>query len=246
MEHLRLHVAVSLSEVQTAWTSVGIEHSIVESRSRISLGKILVPAGQRGRGIGSAAMQMLNEYADFTGQAVLLSPSDEFGATSKSRLQRFYQRIGFLRNAGKHRDFTISDSMYRLPGEVGHLRGRAAYVMAGRDGWLSDCDFEARGARLAAVTPALYIAKVRPLVMDDMSRDVIDQLKERILGGLDLDPVAVYSDGSEDGRHRAHAARELGVQAIPVLDFFGCFASAPAWPLEVEPLSQCDGFRQRG
>jgi ParB-like chromosome segregation protein Spo0J len=47
----------------------------------------------------------------------------------------------------------------------------------------------------------------------------IDDLKQHILSGRRLDPLAIYADGKEDGRHRAHAALELGIKRVPVLDF---------------------------
>jgi len=85
--------------------------------------------------------------------------------------------------------------------------------------WYSDADYEARGARLVWMTPDEYLRQVRPLAIDDVSRDNIDDLKQHIRDGRRLDPLAIYADGKEDGRHRAHAAKELGIQKVPVLDF---------------------------
>jgi ParB-like chromosome segregation protein Spo0J len=35
--------------------------------------------------------------------------------------------------------------------------------------------------------------------------------------GKTLDPLAIYKNGKEDGRHRAIAAKELGIKQVPVL-----------------------------
>lgn len=68
------------------------------------------------------------------------------------------------------------------------------------------------------MTPDEYLARVRPLEIDEGSRDNIDDLKEHIKAGRTLDPLHIRADGKEDGRHRAHAARELGIERVPVID----------------------------
>jgi hypothetical protein len=93
------------------------------------------------------------------------------------------------------------------------------YPLADRDEWYGDVDYQARGARLVWMTPDDYLRQVRPLTIDDISRDNIDDLKRHILSGRRLDPLAIYADGKEDGRHRAYAAKELRISKVPVLDF---------------------------
>lgn len=44
-----------------------------------------------------------------------------------------------------------------------------------------------------------------------------DDLKRHIQSGKKLDPLSIYHNGKEDGRHRAHAAKELGIKSVPVL-----------------------------
>lgn len=67
------------------------------------------------------------------------------------------------------------------------------------------------------MTPDQYLASVRPLTLDDESRDSIDALKEHIESGRKLDPLVIYPGGQEDGRHRAYAAKELGIKQVPVI-----------------------------
>jgi hypothetical protein len=107
------------------------------------------------------------------------------------------------------------------PGGVSRSGGveSRAYPAASRDNWYSDADFESRGGRPVEMTPDEYLGQVRPLEIDDVSRDNIDDLKAHIEQGRQLDPLKIYADGKEDGRHRAHAAKELGIQRVPVIDF---------------------------
>lgn len=94
-----------------------------------------------------------------------------------------------------------------------------AYPLAPKSEWYGDSDYEARGAKMTTMTPDEYLSSVRPLKMDDESRENIDDLKTHIQAGKTLDPLAIYDDGSEDGRHRAVAAKELGIKEVPVIRF---------------------------
>jgi len=84
---------------------------------KITLSRIEVPKEMRGQGMGTQALDEIAQYADQTGKTVTLSPSKDFGATSVDRLKDFYKRFGFVENKGKNKDFSISESMYRLAKE---------------------------------------------------------------------------------------------------------------------------------
>lgn len=108
-------------------------------------------------------------------------------------------------------------SAAQLEREITSALIERAYPMAPRDSWYSDADYKARGGKIVLMSPAAFLANVRPLKIDDDSRDNIDSLKQMILSGRLLDPLKIYSDGKEDGRHRAHAAKELGIKKVPVV-----------------------------
>lgn len=93
------------------------------------------------------------------------------------------------------------------------------YPMASRHEWYGDSDYKARGGVVKNMSPEEYLDNVRPLRIDEESRENIDDLKEHIKSGGHLDPLAIYEDGSEDGRHRAYAAKELGIRQVPVIVF---------------------------
>lgn len=93
--------------------ALGISTGITEGGGLIHLGKIAVPKELRGSGIGTKAMQILLDYADHTGQKIVLTPSTDFGASSVSRLQDFYKRFGFVANKGRNKDWSTRETMYR-------------------------------------------------------------------------------------------------------------------------------------
>lgn len=105
-----------LQGIVSKWEAAGVKLDAYETpNGTIAIGKIVVPPTERGKGIGTAAMRELADYADATGKTVTLSPSVDFGATSLDRLKTFYKRLGFVENKGRSRDFSLSDSMYREP-----------------------------------------------------------------------------------------------------------------------------------
>jgi len=89
-----------------------------ERPQEIVLGMIEVQKVERNKGIGSAVMQELIDYADTKQKRIILTPGirdDRHGTTSRARLVKFYKRFGFVENKGRNKDFSISDGMYRVP-----------------------------------------------------------------------------------------------------------------------------------
>jgi hypothetical protein len=72
------------------------------------------------------------------------------------------------------------------------------------------------------MSPNDFLNDATPLDIDEMARENIDDLKQHIQEGRELDPLVIYGDKSSvrnsDGRHRAIAARELGMTEVPVID----------------------------
>ena len=103
----------TLADFEQRWPDVS--HSVHEKDGVIRLDKIVVPQSGRGKGIGTAFMNDLTAYADATGQRIALSPSKDFGASSIKRLDEFYKQFGFKPNAGRSKDFAISETRVREP-----------------------------------------------------------------------------------------------------------------------------------
>ena len=93
------------------------------------------------------------------------------------------------------------------------------YPLAPKNEWYSNCDYKNRGGEIVFMSPDDFLSRVRPLTLDDTSIDNIDDLKNHMESGRTLDPLAIYADGREDGRHRAYAAKELGIKKVPVIIF---------------------------
>ncbi len=92
-----------------------------------------------------------------------------------------------------------------------------AYPVAPKGEWYGDANYEITGGRMTEMTPDAFLARARPMEVDDVARDNIDDLKQHMQSGRTLDPLAFYKNGQEDGRHRAIAAKELGIKKVPVL-----------------------------
>ena len=80
------------------------------------LSSIKVPNNERGIGIGSKVMEEISDYADKVDINVYLTPSIGLGATSVSRLKKFYKRFGFQNKP--RNDFSQRQSMIRYPKEI--------------------------------------------------------------------------------------------------------------------------------
>lgn len=72
-------------------------------------------AAERGQGNGTRFMEDLSRMADERGWTLALTPDTSFGASSVSRLKKFYKRFGFKDNKGRNTDFYTSESMIRRP-----------------------------------------------------------------------------------------------------------------------------------
>lgn len=79
----------------------------------VHIHSLRVPKDRQGEGYGTAIMRALCEIADKRGWTLTLTPSIDFGATSVSRLERFYRRFDFARNRGRKRDFDTQATMIR-------------------------------------------------------------------------------------------------------------------------------------
>ncbi len=96
------------------------------------------------------------------------------------------------------------------------------YPLAPRSEWSGEADFEDRGGQIVEMTPDEFLEAAAPLTIDDVSRENIDDLKRHIQEGRRLDPLNLYEGATvrdSDGRHRAIAARELGIKQVPVISF---------------------------
>jgi hypothetical protein len=140
----------------------------------------------------------------------------------------------YAARAKRHGDNVIPLDLYRSEGvevrggdaprlvaaQDGRTFGQGRqYPIAPRSEWYGEANFEQTGGRMEYMTPDEFLSKSRPLEIDDTSRENIDILKKHMEDGKTLDPLQLYGNGKEDGRHRAIAAKELGIETVPVINF---------------------------
>ncbi|MFD9947135.1 hypothetical protein ACFWYW_11930 [Nonomuraea sp. NPDC059023] len=89
---------------------------LADGSANVSLDRIVLPKEARGQGHGSAILRDLHTAADAHGWTVSLTPSTDYGGT-KSGLDRFYRRHGYTPNKGRNKDYEISNTMIRRPGQ---------------------------------------------------------------------------------------------------------------------------------
>lgn len=70
---------------------------------------------ERNGGYGTRFMNDITRVADKNGWVLVLTPDDSLGASSVSRLKKFYKRFGFQENKGRNVDFGTRESMIRQP-----------------------------------------------------------------------------------------------------------------------------------
>ena len=91
-----------------------IDLSVFENQNGLTLSKIVVPENQRSEGIGTKVMDDLIDYADKNNLSIGVTPDATFGG-SKTRLESFYKKFGFVRNKGRNKDFTFRETFVRQP-----------------------------------------------------------------------------------------------------------------------------------
>jgi len=89
----------------------------------LRLDVLAIRRGAARAGLGTRVMQEVTRYADRNGLRLVLSLAKKgyqpiaggVKTTSASRLERFYRRFGFVRNAGRYADLALTAGMYREP-----------------------------------------------------------------------------------------------------------------------------------
>lgn len=160
---------------------------------------------------------MMRTFAEVMRRAVALR-----GAFKDGALPAEYE--SFLADSvGLNQQARVDTARERVASDVltdtNYSIGKTSYPMEDKGKWYANEDFAQRGGQIVTMSPDQFLSQVRPLEVDDASRDNIDDLKNMMQSGRKLDPLAIYGDGKEDGRHRAIAAKELGMDTIPVIDF---------------------------
>jgi hypothetical protein len=89
----------------------GIILRITEFDNKIKLDKIEIPKDLRNQGIGTEIITALKSYSESINKPIVLNPEPEKG--KKGALQRFYERNEFVDNAGRKKDYDLTDTFSR-------------------------------------------------------------------------------------------------------------------------------------
>lgn len=87
--------------------------------------------GKRGEGSASAAVKQFLDEADAQGRQVHLTADPVDATTSKPRLERWYESLGFKKNKGKNKDFSTRAQYIRPPASSNTVSQGGAPVPTG-------------------------------------------------------------------------------------------------------------------
>ena len=120
-------------------------------------------------------------------------------------------------------DNSYSPDMYQIANDT----GKNWYKTAQLNYPLEDppmyghSDYKSHGGRIVQMSPEDFLQQTPHLEIDESSQENINELKDMILSGRKIDPANLYYRNGKisdhDGRHRAIAAQQLGIDSIPVL-----------------------------
>lgn len=104
----------SLEDIKTKYKKQTDQLNIFENKdSTISINNMIVKQNLRNKGIGQSILNDIINYADKNNKTITLTPTSEY--LTKNKLTAWYKNNGFVENKGRNADFSISDTMYRLP-----------------------------------------------------------------------------------------------------------------------------------
>lgn len=72
---------------------------------------------------------------------------------------------------------------------------------------------------LTYMSPDEFLEQTRPLKDTEENKRTIETFEKGMKQGHKLDPLALYPDNQENGRHRATAAKRLGIKKVPVHNY---------------------------
>lgn len=82
-------------------------------------------------------------------------------------------------------------------------------------------DYERRGGVVIETSPQKYLSACLRLDINVGNQNKIDSLKQKIKSGEAIDPPTLFLKNGQvvrhDGRHRAAAALQLGIEKIPII-----------------------------
>ena len=91
----------------------------------------------------------------------------------------------------------------------------ASYPLKKEAKWRKDPQYD--DGKLTWMAPSAFLSRVPPLLHTVTDQELIAKHVKKLGKGKKMKPLAIYADGEPNGRHRAEAAKELGIKRVPVL-----------------------------
>ena len=149
-------IRYSLKDIKDKYADKTDHLYIYEKKNTISIDNMVVKKEYRNQGIGTAILNDVIDYADRVQKTITLTPTSEFG--TKERLKKWYKTNGFVENKGRNTDFTISDTMYRLPSSTSFsLKGGVDVSPQKTTDYLNAVEGVRKGKKGAAERLAKYV-----------------------------------------------------------------------------------------
>ena len=95
------------------------------------------------------------------------------------------------------------------------------YKLRKHEDWGKHQNYKNSGGKISQMSPTEFLNKTEKMRMSDVDKDSIHHFKKKMKKGKSLNPLAIFPKGGQDGRHRAMAAKELGIKKVPVITWPG-------------------------
>lgn len=87
---------------------------LLERGHIIEIHRIFIDEKYRENGHARDVIQLICSHADLRQKVLALTPVSDFGS-SKTRLEKFYRSMGFVKNRGRVKEWNTKEGFIRLP-----------------------------------------------------------------------------------------------------------------------------------
>lgn len=110
---------------------------------------------------------------------------------------------------------------YEQGGTVGGYKdgGKVSYHLKPDDDDRKHSGYQKTGGRMTWISPDKFLSQTQKMDMDKGDKESIERFERKMENGKELNPLAIFPSGGQDGRHRAMAAKHEGIKKVPVIQW---------------------------